>query len=450
MPLMKSLIFSLFFIGIAVLTYDSLPYFEFSVYRPIAMFPLFAASVLMLFERFRFHQGDIFLIAFFIYSCSNSLIKAAVYNDLSSSMEHMITLVIGISIYRVAMYAGRHIKEQAAGTQTLNKALMIAFVPAILAGFMQFFDAFFVHNGFSKALTSLFSEQVYHNRIQMLSGEPSWAALHMITGGLLIYFLYDKQNKRSWMVIALALLLIMTFSAYAYAVILIAFFIYMLINSKQRLKMLVIMGLMFSFIFVLVPFLIKTFGVSGYYTHRFNLDNMSLDYLMRTDNSFFVRFVFPVIGFIEFARHPLTGMGGGFYYREFADTLLQYFDVGLKFREVSDMVLRTPEMATSRNLYAKLFSEEGFIGVVLFFGFLVSIFKQSCTTQYSKFVFAICLSSVMNFDSYAFIDFWLLIGLIRGGFFATEPGLPLVPVKEQRFSVSSVPQAQYPRMEPRL
>ncbi|MCZ8519318.1 MULTISPECIES: O-antigen ligase family protein [Paenibacillus] len=444
---MKSLIFTLFFIGIAVLTYDSLPYFEFSVYRPIAIFPMFAASMLLLFERFRFHQGDFFLIAFFIYSSSNSLIKAAVYNDLSSSIKHMLTLVIGISIYRVALYAGQHIKDQADGTQSMNKALMIAFVPAIIAGFMQFFDAFLVHNGFSKTLTSLFSEQVYHNRIQMLSGEPSWAALHMITGGLLIYYLCSKQNKKSWMVIALALLLIMTFSAYAYGVILIAFFIYMLINSKQRVKMIVVMALMFSFIFILVPFLIKSFGVSGYYTHRFNLDNLSIDYLMRTDNSFFVRFVFPMIGFIEFARHPLTGLGGGFYYREFADTLLQYFDVGLKFREVSDMVMRTPDMATSRNLYSKLFSEEGFIGVVLFFGFLVSIFR-SCSTQYSKFVFAICLSAVMNFDSYAFIDFWLLIGLIRGGFFEPVAELPLV--QTQRFSVSSVPQAQYPRMEPRL
>ncbi|SCW52118.1 O-antigen ligase like membrane protein [Paenibacillus tianmuensis] len=441
MPVMRPLIYFLFFLGLCLLTYDRMPYFSFSVYRPVAMFPLFAASFLLLFEKFRFRQGDIFLIAFFIYSACNSLINSAIHNDPSSSMKHIVTLIVGISIYRVSTYVGGTFRELPDGSNLMIKALSIAFVPGVIAGFLQFIDAFVVRNGFSKALTSYFSEMVYHNRIQMLSGEPSWATIHMLTGGILIYYLYSKRKKWSVLFVALLLLFILTFSAYAYGVILIALFLFILISGKHRFKLLLITGVALCFIFGLVPFLIKTFGISGYYTHRFNLDTLRLDDLMQKDGSFFVRFVFPIIGFIEFWRHPLTGVGGGFYYKEFTDILLTHFGGGLKFKEVLDIAFNHQESATSRNLFSKVFSEEGLIGAVLFFGFLFTVLKKSCTNSYSKFVLAACLSLVMNFDSYAFIDFWLLIGLIRGGFFETQPEPRFWPIRSERFSLAAVSKA---------
>jgi hypothetical protein len=413
------------------------------VYRPIALFPLFAASFLLLFERFRFHRGDIFLIAFVFYSASNSLIQAAISNDLGSSLKHIVTLLIGVSIYRAATYSTGLMREESNGTRMLVGALLIAFIPGLIVGFMQMVDGFVFHNGFSRAITGILAEKVYRSRIQMFSGEPSWAAIHLLTGCLLVYFLYKERKMKLGLLTAMVTILILTFSAYAYSVILIALFVFILINSKKRLQMLLTTAIILGFVLGLVPYLIQTFGITGYYVQRFNLDKLNWDYLINNDNSFFVRVVFPMIGFLEFLRHPITGMGGGFYYKEFTDLLLSHFSSGLNFKEVYDIAMLKPESATSRNMFSKLFSEEGLVGVILFFGFLVTIVRSSCKNPYSKFVFALAVSMVMNFDSYAFVDFWILLGFLRGGFFETSASLPLLEQGADRILVRSASKAQY-------
>ena len=55
----KSYYRAVYILLIAVITYDSLPYFHFSVYRPISMFPMFVASFLLLFTDSGSKAGDI-------------------------------------------------------------------------------------------------------------------------------------------------------------------------------------------------------------------------------------------------------------------------------------------------------------------------------------------------------------------------------------------------------
>ncbi|MGM0883176.1 MAG: O-antigen ligase family protein [Bacillota bacterium] len=427
----RNLVIALFMLSLMLLTYDSLPYIPFSVYRPISMFPMFLASILLLFTDFRFKKGDVFLLVFVIYSMGHSLIVATNNGDIASSASHIITLLFGLSMYRVSVYVTEQAKEDPEILKGIAKSIAIAFIPPLAAGFLQLFDAFFVRNGFSGAFTGLFADKVYLRRIQMLSGEPSWAAIHMLSGGLIMFFLY-KQGFRKQMILLVAtiLLMVLSFSAYAYTVLLTALVIYVLVTNKNRGRMLVVLTVCALVVVVGVPYLIETFKVSGYFTQRFEFN---FDQLINNDNSFFIRLVFPAIGFMEFARHPIFGVGGGFYYTEFASLLQQHFSNGLKFSEVYDLVFINPYDATSRNMVSKVFAEEGLIGVILFGGFLVSIFRSCGANSYSKFAFALCIALVMNFDSYAFLDFWLLFGFIRGGGFETEAirtGMPvLVPVR---------------------
>ncbi|WP_162255030.1 O-antigen ligase family protein [Paenibacillus sp. Soil522] len=427
----RNLVIALFMLSLTLLTYDSLPYINFSVYRPISMFPMFLASILLLFTDFRFKKWDIFLLVFVMYSIGHSMIVATINGDIASSVSHIITLLFGLSMYRVSVYAAEQAKEDPEIRKSIAKCIAIAFIPPLAAGFLQLFDAFFVRNGFSGVFTGLFADKVYLRRIQMLSGEPSWAAIHMLSGGLIMFFLHKQGfRKQLLLLVATMLLMVLSFSAYAYSVLLTALVIYVLITNKNRGRMLVVLAACAFVVVVGVPYLIETFKVSGYFTQRFQFN---FDQLINNDNSFFVRLVFPAIGFMEFARHPIFGVGGGFYYTEVASLLQQHFSSGLKFSEVYDLVFIDPYSATSRNMVSKVFAEEGLIGVILFGGFLVSIFRSCGANSYSKFAFALCISLVMNFDSYAFLDFWLLFGFIRGGGFETEAirtGMPVrLPVR---------------------
>lgn len=395
------------------------------------MFPMFVASILLLFTDYRFKKGDVFFLLFAMYSAGHSLIVAANNGDIGSSASHIITLLFGLSMYRVSVYVTEQAKEDPEIRRGIAKSMAIAFILPLAAGFLQLFDSFFVRNGFSGAFTGLFAEKVYLRRIQMLSGEPSWAAIHMLSGGLIMFFLYKQGfRKQLLLLFATMLLMVLSFSAYAYTVLLTALVFYVLVTNKNRGRMLVVLAVCALVVVVGVPFLIETFKISGYFTDRFQFD---FNQLINNDNSFFIRLVFPAIGFIEFAKHPIFGVGGGFYYTEFASLLQQYFSSGLKFSEVYDLVFINPYDATSRNMVSKVFAEEGLIGVILFGGFLVSIFRSCGANSYSKFAFSLCIALVMNFDSYAFLDFWLLFGFIRGGGFDTETirtGMPVqVPVR---------------------
>lgn len=419
--IVRKLIIVLFLFSIAFISYDSLPYFHFSVYRPLSMFSMFAASALLLFTGYRFKTGDYFLLAYAMYSIGHSLVVSIGYEDLGSSFKHVITLLFGLSMYRTSVYIAQQTKEDPALIGWIAKSLMVAFVPPLAAGFLQLVDSFFVHSGFSMAITGLFSEKVYKGRIQLLSGEPSWGAIHMLSGGLLMLYLFKQgYRKQLPLLIGTAVLTVLSFSAYAYSVLLVALLIYLLITNKNRGKMMLVLAGCLLVVVVGVPFLLETFHVSGYFTDRFQFN---FAHLIATDNSMFVRVFFPAIGFIEFAHHPIFGVGGGFYYREFAGLLLKHFSDGLIFTEVSDLVFNRPEMATSRNLLSKIFAEEGLVGAILMFGFMATILKSAEGNSYAKFAFALSVSLIMNFDSYSFVNFWLLIGFIRGGFF---DGLPAV------------------------
>ncbi|SFB25493.1 O-antigen ligase like membrane protein [Cohnella sp. OV330] len=405
--------------SLAVITYDSLPYFAFSVYRPLAMFPMFAASLLLLFTDFKFRRGDVPLLIFAAYSIGHSLL-ASVGGDMGASLKHAVTLLFGISMYRVSLYIAEQARNDPALRRQIAVYLLVGFVPPLAAGLLQLADAYLIRSGFSGMLTGLFSEKVYKGRIQLLSGEPSWGGIHLLTGGLLLLYLYKEGYKKITLapLLGCVVLLVLSFSAYAYSVLLIALLVYVLVANKYRGRMLLALGAIGLVIVVGVPFLLETLKVSGYFTDRFQFD---FPHLLRADNSFFIRVIFPAIGFMEFWHHPIFGVGGGFYYREFADLLLGHFDYGMKFTEVANLVNDHPEMATSRNMWSKLFAEEGLIGALLFLGFMTAALRSSRRHPFAQFAFALCVSLVMNFDSYSFVNFWLLIGWIRGGFFEGRP-----------------------------
>ena len=107
----------------------------------------------------------------------------------------------------------------------------------------------------------------------MLSGEPSWGAIHMLSGGLLMLYLFKQgYRKQLPLLIGTAVLTVLSFSAYAYSVLLVALLIYLLITNKNRGKMMLVLAACVLVVAVGVPFLLETLHVSGYFTDRFQFN----------------------------------------------------------------------------------------------------------------------------------------------------------------------------------
>jgi hypothetical protein len=418
---LNGIIYFLFLLGVALITFEGLPFARFSNYSPISIFPLFAGFMLALIKGIKLKKVDILFFLFCFYSISHSLIMAMIYNDISSSIKHIITIIIGFSIYIFSFYVTEKYLPFDKNINRFTTSLYIAFTIPVIIGLLQLMSQLNITNDSINNITTLFVKVVYNNRIQMLSSEPSWAIIHILTALILFIFINMYNGKKtSIMVICLGILFILSFSAFGYGVVVFALLLFMILQNKNRLKTFFAALIVLFVVFTILPFMIETFNIQGYYTHRFQLDELSISNLLERDESFFVRIIFPVIGVIQFINFPIFGVGGGFYYVEFANMMIKYFPYALDMAEVNTNVFVNPEAANPRNLFSKILSEEGILGGILFFSFLIVLYNKYAKNNYSKLVFCLAISFTLNFDSYALVDFWLLIGLLRGGFFERE------------------------------
>ncbi|MED3749343.1 O-antigen ligase family protein [Geobacillus stearothermophilus] len=407
-----------FVIGFFLFSVDGIPYIKYTDYKPISVI-FFGISIFLLMTRkgFRLSCSDTekILLSFVFYSVLHSLLVALQTGDVKSSIEHILSLFVGLIIYFSIISMLSNFRKLKQFERAFNLLLVLTFALPIIFGILQILGLL---SGASlvNMLTSFFVSRTY-GRVQMLSNEPSWAAIHILVG--IILFNYYRKSYISSKVFfyLLVILFIFTFSMNGYVVLLITVIFYLLI--KRRIKPLFL--LFFSiFLFVVMGYVINLLDLEGYYTYRFNFrEYYDFDRLLHSDGSVFVRVVFPIIGLIQFLKNPIWGVGGGFYYLDFARIIQEQFSYGLSFYEVYFNAFVNPSNANPRNLIAKILAEEGIIGFVLFSSFLFKIFTY-CKSDYSKFIFCFSLAMVMNFDSYAFVDFWMMLAFLRSRWFEQE------------------------------
>lgn len=407
--LIRTVVLILFLISLSLITYDKLPFLNYSSYSPSSVFTFIAAFIFIIVVGYKRESYDKWLVIFIIISTVHSLISGIIYNDIATAIKHIATLIIGFSVFVVVRYAFVHKKDN----RLYERVLILSLIFPIFLGFLQMIYQLGFKFNFINKLTSFFVAHVYEGRIQLTSSEPSWAVMHLLSLGIIVLFASRKRTK--FMFISMVILFFMSFSALGYGVLLFSFLLFGLITkNKHRVKILLFVCIILFFIFDVIPILIDKFNIQGYYIQRFDYRYLFSPEFLATDGSGFVRIVFPTIGLLQFLDFPL-GYGGGFYYIHFKEYLLNHFSYGLIFPEVQYNTLINPENANPRNLFIKVLCEEGIAGAMFFILFLIGVFKQ-CKTKYSKFVYCLALSLLLNFDSYAFVDFWLLIGILTSGY----------------------------------
>ena len=407
---LQTIILWMFLVSISLITYDKLPFLHYSSYSPSSIFTFFGAFALVLVIGYNYQYYDKWLIIFITISVIHSLASGIYYDDIGSSFQHIVTLAVGISIFIAVRYAFMFKKKN----RLYENVLLLSLLWPLTLGYLQLLKQMGLGLSFVDRITAFFAQTVYIGRVQMASSEPSWAVMHLLTIGVILLFNAKGRPFLKLILVAMSFLFLMIFSSFGYGVLFLSFILFGLITKRYRFKMLVVLSIAWVIVFFVVPWLLDVFNVQGYYSQRFNYKYIFSQEFLASDASGFIRIVFPIIGLYQFIHFPF-GYGGGFYYVHFNEYLLQHFAYGLQFDEVT-LNFTQAGTATARNFFSKILSEEGIFQFVFFILFLKGIYRQ-CKTGYGKYVFCLALAFLSNFDTYAFVNFWILMGIISSGYF---------------------------------
>jgi O-antigen ligase len=167
---------------------------------------------------------------------------------------------------------------------------------------------------------------------------------------------------------------------------------------------------------------------------------VQLAILIYVDESVFLRTADPATALFMFADYPIRGVGGGNYRDYFGEYIKENFPLASKFGFSQMKSQLSEKKEQTKNLYARMLGEFGLVGITLLLFFLGGLTRRlrnaqifdAKTKRYLILWFIVCLVSLMQFDSFAYINFWLLAALI---FALRESSFPdTTPEEEQNMS----------------
>jgi hypothetical protein len=417
----------LFFLSFLVLVFipiDSIPILP-SVYRPLSLIPMVIVFPFLLVKKFAngFENHELFLILFIIYSIFSSYFQALIrFNNLSGFFDATTTLIIGFGFYVVFDYLFNQLKlifNNDFVTKTL-KIIGYIYVIPILFGVFEIFTLFNLVDPSIKTNILFWISGRSTIRIQLLTGEPAWAATQ-ISFLIPIYFYLSSKNFIFKVLLLISIgLMIFTFSINGFVIFFLSLLIFILLKFNSRKLLLLFFGLLLSFLLIplIINFLQFIFPTPIYFLNRILaiLEGEFFDFsnFLYRDGSTFIRIGYPIIGFYIFIFNPFFGVGIGNYRYIFPSIINQYFPDGLVFPEVQNGIARL--VANPKMLLSRIFSETGILGFFLLYKFIQPIYKKIILDKNDDtilFLFIIMLNSTLQFDSFSFVFIWLFIAFFN-------------------------------------
>lgn len=398
----------LFYLGILFSSLDSFPIFSsISTYAPYISVLLFLSYLIFsgIFNRNRYSTSNLICLLLSILLYALSLFNGIfVYRDLSGFINFTIQFTLAIFLYKsFNCYFSK--LDRNTYLQTFSRIFITYNIPILLIGIIELL---LLRSGsLYYKFVSFFSWRVTNGRIQLVSGEPAWAArLILVLLALLPLTDYSKKRKLH-LTILLLLLLLATGSSLG---IICAMIYYIIVYFRKRyLKYIIIGSLFMVFMF---PFVYN--HLDDYTKARLELiselrhTNFETLAVSAGSGSFMARIGYPILGINVGLDNPIAGVGGGYYYRHHFTYLSELFPSALNISNIYETGF------SPKNLFSRVFAEMGLIGLLPLLIGLYWVFKNVVQRNRQTLgVFVCIILLLINFDSlfhiYPLILFCLLL-----------------------------------------
>lgn len=387
----------LFYWGILFSSLDSFPLFSsISTYAPfIAIFLFGSYACTFDFKILRKVQRKyLFLIHFLFFLILYSFYKGCyVYGDLKGAINFFvqifltIILLFSFNLYFKDLYAkqGVHYKE------VFSDLFIKANLPVLYIGLAEMLLIRFP--SVYQKIILLFSHRVSLDRIQLISGEPSWASRLLLALIAFVPLTSFDRIKKIRLYLLILLLLFATGSTLGIICVLLYFAITFL---RRRYLKYLIMGLIA--LCVLSPI---AFDLLDEYTQNRIIFLLSLkdNDLVTTaveagSGSIIARIGNPLLGVYMGLDNFFLGVGGGYYYFFYDSYLTKYFPEALDIPNI-DVVGNS-----AKNLLSRAFAEFGFLGGAILIFLIIYLFSRIKRLDIRiRGVFVCMLLLTINFDS---------------------------------------------------
>lgn len=429
--LLNNSIVFLSFLALIFMPFDSIPDLFPSIYRPLSLiFILLASPLIALKYCFNFKWYFLFvfiekytvILLFLLYTVPLSYYFTN-HNNLpfTGSNDFTLTLLLGIFTFIVFTEFNTILLEKFRNNRVLIEYIFtfisIVYLPVLIFGMMELLVVFGIMPIEIKHFLISWAVPTVHDRIQLLSGEASWATMHLIFI-IPIYFYLSKLYK--WYFIPLLvtiLLLLFTFSLQGILTLMIALFVLFIIYFKKikPIYFIVFIGLLITLL--LIWLFIKDRYSNIYFVTRFYrlLEINNIKDILHIDGSVFVRLAYPSIAILLGLNFPLFGVGGGNYRYYFEEYLFRHFIEGIRYEEVYANL--TSQTSNPKNFFARLLGETGLVGTGIFMFFLITIllkinFVKSDIRPYLIIWIVFVLANMMQFDSFVYVHLWIVVSVV--------------------------------------
>lgn len=403
-----------FLVAVFLLPLDSSPFFPLNnQYRPLSFFFLLPAAFAFLLDR-QWSRHDLWVALLLSLAGVHAVALAL---GLLGRWEHLPKALLSLLILGISLIATRYCLRHAANlgrekvlaslgrVATWSLYLIFAVGAVQLAGI-----AGLLPQSLSEGFTLLFSYRTV-NRLQGISGEPSWMVRYLMLFGLLHVFFY-RGKGRFLSLPLLGLFLLLSGSAYGYLTVLLSGALYLIVFRLNR-RSLLLLGLI-SLLSLAGLSQIRHYEGTNYTFRRLSniarivAEPEALFLILEREGSMFQRIMNPIIGFQSGPKTFFLGTGLDGYRYVYPDLVRERYAYALAFEQVYEAVTERSYI-TPKSLYAKIFAELGLLPflaclLAIGYGFWVLRWRKGPlpvppTRRFAQLLFCVSLVSVLNTDS---------------------------------------------------
>jgi O-Antigen ligase len=452
---------------LVTLPITSFPYFPgglggATMVRPLAVYPLLVLLVLVTLPRFftRPLPRTYFpLLAFIVVALASSLVAMGMGEEVRQGVtstsrlaRNLITLAIGGAFYFTVTLVPRSWQDLKNSLRWILLGFGVAFAWGSLQAVyvIHFTDRYFYW--ISRLQEFISSRKLFEVRVSGMTYEPKWFAeqiCFLLLPWLLASVFYGRtvfKWRYRWITVELimlvwsAIILVFTFSRTGYVVMIAAVAAGLFLRQLGRrrgdyspYRKNLLAGTrrkVLASVIVIMTCLLLGFALSqNRYlarTWRFWVDDVPTNKTYLEYIAVGQRFVYLQTALKMYQTYPILGVGLGNYAFYFEEMLPNqpYFSQPEITRQLTPTAGRASRLITPKNLYARILSETGLLGIVTFAGFVFAVLGSALYLWFSGspeerfwgfsgligiFVFLIVAFSV---DSFAIPNMWMVFGFI--------------------------------------